>query len=214
MVKKVFSIDTQPGVQRDGTIFDMNFYTDGLWVRFQRGRPRKIGGYRAITQTGTGYSRGIFVNSTDGVNQVFNGYSSGLEVINVDNLGIGGGVNQFTFNGIVLTTGTLVGGSSYVNGTYTTVTLTGGTGSGAKATIVVSGNAVTSVTITAGGNGYKVGDTLSATAASIGGSGSGFSCAVATIDNGFASNALNLWQFDSLLDSQGVGINCCWRIPV
>jgi len=205
MVKKVFSIDTQPGVQRDGTIFDINFYTDGLWVRFQRGRPRKIGGYRAITQTGTGYSRGIFVNSADGVNQVFNGYSSGLEVINVDNLGIGGGVNQFTFNGIVLTTGTLVGGSSYVNGTYTVVTLTGGTGSGAKATIVVSGNAVTSVTITAGGNGYKVGDTLSATAASIGGSGSGFSCAVATIDSGFTSNALNLWQFDSLLDSQGSG---------
>jgi hypothetical protein len=205
MTKKVFAIDTQPGVQRDGTIFDMNFYTDGLWVRFQRGRPRKIGGYRSITQQATGLSRGIYVNSADGVNQVFNGYSSGLEVINVDNVGIGGGVNQFTFNGLILTLNTLVGGSLYTNGTYTAVSLTGGSGTGAKATIVVSGAAVTSVTLTSAGNGYVVGNTLSATAASIGGTGSGFSIKVATIDSGFTSNALNLWQFDSLFDSQGSG---------
>jgi hypothetical protein len=205
MTKKVFAIDTQPGVQRDGTIFDMNFYTDGLWVRFQRGRPRKIGGYRAITQQATGLSRGIYVNSADGVNQVFNGYSSGLEVINVDNLGIGGGVNQFTFNGYILTLNTLVGGSTYTNGTYTGVSLTGGSGTGAKATIVVSGAAVTSVTLTSAGNGYAVGNTLSATAASIGGTGSGFSIKVATINSGFTASDLNLWQFDSLFDSQGSG---------
>jgi hypothetical protein len=205
MTKKVFAIDTQPGVQRDGTVFDMNFYTAGLWVRFQRGRPRKIGGYRAITQQATGLSRGIYVNSADGVNQVFSGYSSGLEVIDVDNLGIGGGVNQFTFNGFILTLNTLVGGSSYTNGTYTGVSLTGGAGSGAKATIVVSGGAVTSVTLTAAGDGYAVGNTLSATAASIGGTGSGFSIKVATINSGFTASDLNLWQFDSLFDSQGSG---------
>ena len=205
MTKKVFAIDTQPGVQRDGTVFDMNFYTDGLWVRFQRGRPRKINGYRAITQTATGYSRGIFVNSADGVNQVFNGYSSGVEVINVDNLGIGGGVNQFTFNGFILTLNTLVGGSVYTNGTYAGVALTGGSGTGAKATIVVSGATVTSVTLTAAGNGYAAGNTLSATAASIGGTGSGFSIKVATINSGFTASDLNLWQFDSSYDSQGTG---------
>jgi hypothetical protein len=205
MTKKVFAIDTQPGIQRDGTVFDMNFYTDGKWVRFQRGRPRKIGGYRAITQTATGLSRGMYVNSADGVNQVFSGYSSGLEVINIDNLGIGGGINQFTFTGLILTLNTLVGGSVYTNGTYTGVSLTGGSGTGAKATIVVSGATVTSVTLTAAGNGYVVGNTLSATAASIGGTGSGFSIKVATINNGFTANDLNLWQFDSLFDSQGSG---------
>lgn len=205
MTAKVFAIDTQPGVQRDGTVFDMNFYTDGLWVRFQRGRPRKIGGYRSITQQATGLSRGIYVNSADGVNQVFSGYSSGLEVINVDNLGIGGGVNQFTFKGFILTLNTLVGGTLYTNGTYTGVSLTGGSGAGAKATIVVSGATVTSVTLTAAGNGYVVGNTLSATAASIGGTGSGFSIKVATINSGFTASDLNLWQFDSLFDSQGSG---------
>ena len=213
MTKKVFAIDTQPGIQRDGTVFDMNFYTDGTWVRFQRGRPRKIGGYRSVTQFATGISRGMFVNSADGVNQVFSGYSSGLEVIAVNNLGIGGGVNQFTFNGIALTLGTRVGGSSYTNGTYTNVALTGGSGTGAKATIVVSGGTVTTVTLTAGGDGYAVGDTLSATAASIGGTGSGFSIKVATINTGFTANNLNLWQFDSLFDSQGSGKQLLFAHP-
>jgi hypothetical protein len=205
MTKKVFAIDTQPGVQRDGTIFDMNFYTDGRWVRFQRGRPRKIGGYRSITEEAHGYSRGLYVNSVDGNNQVFNGYNNGLEVINIDNTGIGAGVNPFTFTGLALTLNTLVGGTLYTNGTYTNVTLTGGSGSGAKATIVVSGGSVTTVTLTKAGNGYVVGDTLSATAASIGGTGSGFSIKVATINDGFTESDLNLWQFDSSFDSQGSG---------
>jgi microcystin-dependent protein len=76
----------------------MNFYTDALWVRFQRGRPRKIGGYRAITSDANGYSRGLYVNSTDGNNQVFNGYNNGLEVLNINNLGIGSGVGLTTRN--------------------------------------------------------------------------------------------------------------------
>lgn len=205
MVKKVFTIDTLPGVQRDGTIFDMNFYTDARWVRFQRGRPRKVGGYRAIVSNAKGYSRGIYVNSVDGVNSVFNGYNNGLEVVNINNLGIGSGVNEFTFTGLVLTLNTLVGGTLYTNGTYTNVTLTGGSGSGAKATIVVAGATVTTVTLTAAGNGYAVGDTLSATAATIGGTGSGFSINVATINDGFAASDLNLWQFDSTFDAQGSG---------
>ena len=205
MAKKVFAIDTQPGIQRDGTIFDMTFYTDGKWVRFQRGRPRKIGGYRAITQDALGPSRGIYVNSADGNNQVFNGYNNGLEVVNIDNLGIGSGVTEFTFTGLILTLNTLVGGTTYTNGTYTNVTLTGGSGSGAKATIVVSGTVVTTVTLTSAGNGYAIGDTLSATAASIGGTGSGFSIKVATINDGFTESDLNLWQFDSSFDSQGSG---------
>ena len=205
MTKKVFAIDTQPGVQRDGTIFDMNFYTDGRWVRFQRGRPRKIGGYRAITQDAHGYSRGLYVNSVDGINQIFNGYNNGLEVIIIDNLGIGSGVNPFIFTGLVLTLNTLVGGTLYTNGTYTNVTLTGGSGSGAKATIVVAGATVTTVTLTTPGNGYVVGNTLSATAATIGGTGSGFSIKVATINDGFTESDLNLWQFDSSFDSQGTG---------
>jgi hypothetical protein len=205
LTKKVLTIDTLAGLQRDGTIFDLNFYTAGKWVRFQRNRPRKIGGYRSITNDALGYSRGIYVNSVDGINQIFNGYNNGFEVVNIDNSGVGAGVNEFTFTGLVLTLNTLVGGTTYTNGTYTNVTLTGGSGSGAKATIVVSGGSVTTVTITTAGNGYAVGNTLSATAASIGGTGSGFSIKVATINDGFTESDLNLWQIDSSFDSQGTG---------
>jgi hypothetical protein len=48
MTQKVFALDTLAGIQRDGTVFDKQYYNDGRWVRFQRGRPRKVGGYRVI----------------------------------------------------------------------------------------------------------------------------------------------------------------------
>ena len=56
-----------------------------------------------------------------------------------------------------------------VDNTYTLVSLTGGTGTGAVATVVVSGNAVTSITITTPGSGYVATDTLTVPFAIIGG---------------------------------------------
>lgn len=55
-----------PGIKRDGTKFDGDFYTDGQWVRFQRGLPRKVGGYRSIVKTLAEVSRGFtnFVQQT------------------------------------------------------------------------------------------------------------------------------------------------------
>lgn len=89
--------------------------------------------------------------------------------------------------GNIVTFNTLVGGSLYTNGTYNNVPLTGGSGTGALATIVVSGAAVTAVTIVtnAWGQNYAVGDTLSAATANIGGTGSGFSIKVATLTAGW-----------------------------
>lgn len=52
-------IKAQPGVKRDGTKFDGDFYTDAQWTRFQRGLPRKIGGYRSISKYLTEESRGF-----------------------------------------------------------------------------------------------------------------------------------------------------------
>ncbi len=83
--------------------------------------------------------------------------------------------------GKIVSLGTIVGGSGYTNGTYTDVPLTGGTGTGAEATIVVADGAVTKVTITKDGKGYAVADELTATAAKVGGSGSGFKVPVKTV---------------------------------
>ncbi|MDB5531608.1 MAG: hypothetical protein JWR51_4711 [Devosia sp.] len=69
-------------------------------------------------------------------------------------------------------------GSGYVDATYTSVPLTGGTGSGALATITVLGGAVTAVTITDDGQDYTIGDVLSASNTNLGGSGSGFAYSV------------------------------------
>ena len=210
MTKKVVTINAVAGnlsgIQRDGTILDNKYYNDGQWVRFQRGRPRKVGGYRQMTNLLHGYSRGIYVDTEDGYNNIFNGYSDGFERYVCNNLGVGAGVTPFNVNaGPLLTLNTLVGGSSYTNGTYTGVSLTGGTGTLAKATIVVSGSAVTSVTVTTKGNGYLVGDTLSALASSIGGTGSGFSIKVATVTSKFTSSVNNLYQIDEEYDSSGSG---------
>ena len=99
MTKKVFGIDTQPGIQRDGTVLDKNFYTDGRWVRFQRARPRKIAGYREIVSNLAGPSRGIFVNPVTTFNYVFSGYNDGLQVVPINNAGTGSGLLDFTLTG-------------------------------------------------------------------------------------------------------------------
>lgn len=83
-------------------------------------------------------------------------------------------------NGMVGLLGSITGGSGYTNGTYGGVALTGGSGSNATANITVSGGVVTSVTILNPGAQYVTGDVLSAPAASIGGTGSGFSVPVAS----------------------------------
>ncbi len=94
--------------------------------------------------------------------------------------------------------GTITGGTGYVNGTYYDVPLTGGTGEGAKATIVVAGGSVFSVTISEYGSKYVVGNTMSAAASSIGGTGSGFSAPVLSVLNAEGTSWLGD-NFDSVL---------------
>ena len=94
--------------------------------------------------------------------------------------------------------GSITGGSLYTNGTYLNVSLTGGSGSGAVANIVVSGGTVTSVTLTQGGSSYIVGNTLSASASTIGSTGSNFSVPVATVGNALGTSWLGD-NFDTVL---------------
>ena len=94
--------------------------------------------------------------------------------------------------------GAITGGSGYVNGTYFDVSLTGGSGSSAKANITVSGNTVTSVSITNSGCLYVVNDSLSASNTDLGGTGSAFSVSVAAVDNTTGTTWLGD-NFDSAL---------------
>jgi hypothetical protein len=70
-------------------------------------------------------------------------------------------------------------GLGYSANVYNNVALTGGSGTGATATIVVTNGGVSSVQITNQGQFYRINDTLTASL----GSGSGFSITVSTIAN-------------------------------
>lgn len=90
---------------------------------------------------------------------------------------------QLAFTGLL--NGDIVGGAGYVNGTYLDVDLTGSdTGSGATANIEVTGNTVTAVTIIEPGNNYVEGNTLTASAADLGGAGAGFTYTVTELNDG------------------------------
>lgn len=92
MSSKVFALNVKPGIQRDGTQFDKPIYVDGVWTRFQRGRPRKIGGYRGIFQNASGISRGMILGSENGLNYLYSGYSAGLQQwVTDDDDGVGSG---------------------------------------------------------------------------------------------------------------------------
>lgn len=92
-------------------------------------------------------------------------------------------------------TGTFVGGTGYVDGTYTNVPLTGGAGTNATAiSVVVSGgiviqvNLFTSSAVALPGGGYAIGNVLGASNANLGGTGSGFQFTVTSIYSaGFTS---------------------------
>ena len=117
MTKKVFALDTKPGIQRDGTTFDADAYTDGSWVRFQRGRPRKMGGYREIVDDLAGPSRGIYLNPQQNFNNVFNGYSGGLQVLPISNTGVGSGITDITLTGFTANANNLWQFDTFYDGT-------------------------------------------------------------------------------------------------
>jgi hypothetical protein len=99
MTKKVISMEVPPGIQRDGTVFDSPCFVDGQWVRFQRGRPRKIGGYNGIFLNATGISRGMAMTAVNGFNYVVSGYSNGIQQwITGPSGGLGSGPYNYTLS--------------------------------------------------------------------------------------------------------------------
>lgn len=60
-------LNIPPGFSRDGTLLDSAAYRDGQWVRFQRGRPRKMGGYKEVTSNLSSIVRGSYIFARSGL---------------------------------------------------------------------------------------------------------------------------------------------------
>ena len=88
MAGKLFPIVTQPGIKRDGTQFAGNYYIDGLWNRFQRGLPRKMGGYRRLLTALPNIVRKTFVFPAIPNFNVFLGDFETLKYFPIDQNGI------------------------------------------------------------------------------------------------------------------------------
>lgn len=95
---KTYSLPSLPGVRRDGTVTDSDYFNDAQWVRFlrEKGRVRKMGGYQLSSNTLAGPVRGTFVWSHQYTNRVFTFSQFGVQYVDIDSNGLGGAVNDIT----------------------------------------------------------------------------------------------------------------------
>jgi hypothetical protein len=77
-------IQSQPGIQRDGTLFGNTAYSDGLWVRFANSEPRKMGGYRAVNKYLSGAVRTLHGYTRDLTQFLHSGSANLVERLTID----------------------------------------------------------------------------------------------------------------------------------
>ena len=85
MAEQPARLASAPGIKRDGTRFDSEHYVDGLWCRFQRGKPKKIGGYQQVTDTVPEITRGMASFSEDNTQFLHLGHPNTLGQYRVSN---------------------------------------------------------------------------------------------------------------------------------
>ena len=89
---EIYTLSIVAGIKRDGTQFESGDFTEGTWCRFQRNRPKKIGGYRTLFHNFRGITRGMIVSPQNGVNYIFGGNSQGIDVFTTGTtIGLGSG---------------------------------------------------------------------------------------------------------------------------
>lgn len=94
--EKLFEFLSMPGIRRDGTALESDFYSDGEWVRWRRGKPRKIGGYRAMSQLVKGPVQSLLVDSRNGINTAHFFSRYGIQRQQFSLSGAGGGIEDRT----------------------------------------------------------------------------------------------------------------------
>lgn len=85
MAEQPALLASAPGIKRDSTRFDNEHYIDGRWCRFQRGKPKKIGGYQQVTDTVPEITRGMATFSEDNIQFLHLGHPNTLGQYRVSN---------------------------------------------------------------------------------------------------------------------------------
>jgi hypothetical protein len=112
----IIPLASAPGIQRDGTMLAATSHTDGQWCRWQRGLPRKIGGYKVIEPYLTGIERLIYSQAASGFRYISAGNAAGVDFFTVDNFAQASSVFNPTFPATTNPTTTgLPGGANYLN---------------------------------------------------------------------------------------------------
>jgi hypothetical protein len=182
----VYTLGVQAGIKRDGTTFESREYSDGLWCRFQRGIPKKMGGYRQLFTTFNGVARGMIASPYNGVNYIFTGNSSGIDVFTT---GITYGVGSGPFSAVIepgyseFAINTIVGATFKIATDVTTV-FTAGT--------KVIFNQTTPVEYTVLSSSYTSPNTTVTLTTTL----SGSPTSVWLYDYSFSADDRLLWQFD------------------
>jgi hypothetical protein len=219
MPKSTVVLKSLAGIKRDGTKFEGDFYTDGQWVRFQRGLPRKIGGYRSINKYLTEISRGFNSFTQQSLQYCHSGGASTVERFTIDSsknssiissrtpVGVGatgtvtltgggaGSVNSVTINGVTVTSGSV----AFITDLPTTAT-------------AVAAN-ITAFTSTPNYSAVAVGAVITITAATVGQATNGFvvvastTTITSTVTNmvggldALTSSVYNQWMFQTSYDA-------------
>ena len=84
MPESTMVLKSNPGIKRDGTKYEGDFYVDGQWVRFQRGLPRKMGGYRSCNKYLSQISQGSTNYTSQDLIYCHSGGISSLERFTLD----------------------------------------------------------------------------------------------------------------------------------
>lgn len=191
----IYTLGVQAGIKRDGTIFESREFTDGVWCRFQRGVPKKMGGYVELFRDPNGIARGMIVNAYNGQNFIFAGNQNTLDAFTTGTT-FGAGSGPYSANMLIGYAETAV-----VSNTVSTFVVAG------DLTAKFPNNTVVVFDQTPGADQFTVSSavfggvntTVTVTPTTI----SGSPTSVWIADTYYQANPNNLWQFDIQYNPQG-----------
>jgi len=95
-VSETIVLPSLPGVRRDGTSTDSDYYSEAQWCRFIKSKPRKIGGFQEISPNFSGPIYNGFFWSRQFTNLCCAFSITGVEFCTTDQGGVGSGVQSIT----------------------------------------------------------------------------------------------------------------------